>query len=757
MSDKILKIVETLSLEEKAKLCGGADFWNTVGAAEKGIPVIMMTDGPHGLRKQGGEADNLGINQSVPATCFPSAAAMANSWDTDLIEEVGRALGDECLAQGVSVLLGPGANIKRSPLCGRNFEYFSEDPFLSSHMAAAYIEGVQSKGVGCAIKHFAANNQEENRMAINAQVDERALREIYLASFEYAVKKAKPWLVMSAYNRLNGDFCSENARLLNNILRDEWGFDGAVVSDWGAVDDRVAALKSGLDLEMPGPSNAARIVKAVESGELDEDVLNQAVSRIAALALKAAENKQDEYKADYAANHLLAKRAAAESMVLLKNRSGVLPLRREGNLAVIGEFARKMRFQGAGSSRVNAAETDNVFEELANVAGAAVGITYAQGYSFENDDINGALVADALEAARDCENIVVIAGIPDKIESEGFDRADMRLPKNQNHLIEQLAALGKKMAVVLVGGAPVELPWLDKVDCLLAVYLGGQAVAGALAQVLYGDVCPSGKLAETWPEALEHNPSFLNFPGDGKTVQYNEGIFVGYRYYEAKKIKPMFPFGYGLSYTQFKYSNLRMDKDTLSENETLTATLAVKNEGHCAGKEIIQFYVAAPKTGTIRPVKELKGFIKVSLNPDEAKTVSVTLTSRDFAWYDSGAADWRLGAGEHRILVGASSTDIRLETTVQIAPQISPAKVYTEWSTFAEIMSDPAGAAILARSFADAAPQGDTHDEGLGVDVFELAKNVPLKKMIAMSGRGDTETAMGELLRALNGKNETRL
>lgn len=754
MDIKSEEIIRSLTLEEKARLCSGNGHWNTVSFPQKSVPGIMMTDGPHGLRKQKETEDPFDFFQSEPATCFPVACAMANSWDVELMREVGNALGDECLAQGVSVLLGPGINMKRSPLCGRNFEYFSEDPHHTAHMAAALIQGVQAQGVGCAVKHFALNNQETDRMTINVQADERALREIYLKAFAYVVQHAKPWMIMSAYNRLNGKFCSENEWLLRKILREEWGFEGLTVSDWGAVDNRVEALRAGLDLEMPesGPRNTRLIVKAVENKTLPEETLNQAAKRIVDLALRGNQNRKENFTVDYQCHHTLAKRAALESIVLMKNDNGVLPLSKKGDLAVIGALASRMRIQGAGSSRVNPAKEENLFEMLAKAATPAVGITYAQGYRVDTGTLDSVLVEEAIETARQCKSVLVLVGIPEEIESEGFDRKDMKLPDNQNRLIRELAKLDTNLVVVVVGGAPVELPWFDRVNALLTTYLGGQAMAGALVDVLYGNACPCGKLAETWPVALAHNPSYLNFPGDRKTVQYAESIFIGYRYYQKKKLQPLFPFGFGLSYTQFDYGNLNVSKTHIALGETLTVSASVTNTGSTAGKEIVQLYIAAPHDGAYpRPVRELKGFDKVMLQPGETKTVSFKLAHRDFAYYDPALRDWRVDAGGYCLQVAASSENICLEAEVEAEATKTESLPLTPWNTLGDIAAHPNGPQVLAQYFGrnkSAAENPDPHT--LGVNGFDLAKHMPMKKILQMACAEDPDRAMDALLQALN-------
>lgn len=510
MARDIQALIAQMTLEEKAALCSGLDFWHTQPIERLNIPSVMLTDGPHGLRKQSGSGDHLGLHDSVPATCFPSGAALASSWDRALIQEVGKALGEECQAEGVAVLLGPAANIKRSPLCGRNFEYFSEDPYLSSEIATAHIEGVQSQGVGTSLKHFAVNNQEHRRMTTNALVDERVLREIYLASFEGAVVHAQPWTVMCAYNRVNGEFCSENAYLLTDILRNEWGFDGIVVSDWGAVNERVPGLAAGLDLEMPGNGGVGdrKIVEAVRSGALDEAVLNRAVERLLTTVFRAVDARKPDASYDPDAHHALARRAARESMVLLKNADAILPLKREGRLAVVGAFAESPRYQGGGSSHINPTRLDNIREELVKAAGVDVDVRYAPGYSLDGDDVQPEWIQEAKDIAGQADVAVVFAGLPERYESEGYDRNHLQLPGNHRALIEAVASVQPNVIVVLSNGAPIEMPWLDNVKGVLECYLGGQALGGAIADVLFGDVSPSGKLAETFPQKLSHNPSF---------------------------------------------------------------------------------------------------------------------------------------------------------------------------------------------------------------------------------------------------------
>ena len=657
MQRDIKKLISQMTLEEKAGLCSGLDFWHLKGVERLGIPPIMVTDGPHGLRKQEQNADHVGINVSVPATCFPTAAGLASSWNRELVEKVGAALGEECQAEGVSVLLGPGANIKRSPLCGRNFEYFSEDPYLSSEMAASHIKGVQSQGVGTSLKHFAANNQEHRRMSVDAIVDERTLREIYLSSFEGAVKKGKPWTVMCSYNKVNGEYASEDEFLLTDILRDEWGFEGFVVSDWGAVNERVKGLEAGLDLEMPSSFGVgdSKIVEAVRNGILPEEILDKAVERVLNIIFKAVDNKKENATYDKEAHHQLAREVAKECMVLLKNEDKILPLKKQGTIAIIGEFAKRPRYQGGGSSHVNPTKLDDIYEQIKKSAGDNVNVIYAQGYSLEKDEVDEGLLKEAKHAAVQADVAVIFAGLPEHYESEGYDRQHMRMPESHCTLIEAVAQVQSNVVVVLSNGSPVEMPWLDKAKGVLEANLAGQTMGGAIADLLFGDANPSGKLSETFPKELSHNPSYLNFPGEGDKVEYREGIFVGYRYYDKKNLEPLFPFGYGLSYTTFEYSNLNISKNEILDTETVTVSVKVKNIGEITGKEVVQLYIRDIESSVIRPEKELKGFEKIELKPGEEKTVVFELDKRAFAYYNVDIGDWHVETGEFEILIGKSS------------------------------------------------------------------------------------------------------
>ena len=747
MKRDVKGIIREMTLEEKAGMCSGKDFWHLKGVERLGIPEVMVSDGPHGLRKQAAEADHLGLNESIKAVCFPTACATACSFDRDLLEEMGERIGDECQAEDLSVILGPAVNIKRSPLCGRNFEYFSEDPYLASQMAAAHIKGVQSKNVGTSIKHFAANNQEHRRMSCSSEVDERTLREIYLAAFETAIKEAKPDTVMCSYNRINGEFASENHWLLTEVLRDEWGFDGYVMSDWGAVNDRVKGLKAGLELEMPasGGTTDKEIVEAVKNGELDEAVLDRAVERILNIVFKFADNRQ-EGKFDKEEDHKLAAKIEAESMVLLKNE-GVLPLPTQGKkIAFIGKFAEAPRFQGGGSSHINSFKITGALEAAKEVAQ----VTYAQGYDIKEDVIDQDMLNQAVETAKEADVAVIFAGLPDAFESEGYDRSHMRMPQCQNTLISEIAKVQENVVVVLHNGSPVEMPWADEVKGILEAYLGGQAVGQAEVDVLFGKANPCGKLAETIPYKLADNPSYLNFPGDGQTVAYKEGVFVGYRYYDTKEMPVRYPFGYGLSYTTFEYSDLQLSADKIKDTDTLKVTLKVKNTGDRAGKEIVQLYVADKTGAACRPVKELKNFVKVELQPQEEKTVEMELDKRSFAWYNTQIHDWYAASGEYEILAAASSRDIRLKKTVYVESTTElPIHVHMN-TTIGELLENPRTKAVI-EGMTDSliehmgGSSGDEEEESAASEAIskemslKMMENSPLRTLRSFMGMSTGE------------------
>lgn len=649
---KYRELIDKMTLEEKAGLTSGMDFWHTKPIPRLGIPSMLLSDGPHGLRKQEWQSDHLGMHKSVPATCFPTAASLANSWDTDMIERLGRALGLEAASEGISVLLGPGCNIKRNPLCGRNFEYFSEDPYLSGKSAAALIRGVQSNGISACVKHFAANSQELRRMSNDSVVDERTLREIYLPSFEMAVKEGGVKCVMTSYNRLNGEYTNENTHLLQDILYGEWGYDGMVVTDWGGNNDRVKALVAGDNLEMPysGGDTDRYVAQAVRDGVISEELLNERVDKI--LDMIFTTRKAFDYKHyDKAEHHRLAAGFAEETAVLLKN-DGILPLR-SGSVAVIGDFAKTPRYQGAGSSLVNSTRVDNALDALRTEGVRIVG--FEPGYR-RGGGRSSRLCAKACELAMRAETVLLFLGLDEGGEAEGIDRSDMRLPENQLELLTALSAVSRNIVVVLSCGGAVEMPWQDRARAVVHGFLGGQAGATAMARLLTGKANFSGKLSETIPLRYEDMPSAPYYPGREKTSEYREGLFVGYRYFDTAQKPVLYPFGYGLSYTQFRYSGLKIDGDTVS--------FSVENTGKMSGAEVAQLYIAPKTNGTFRPAQELKGFVRITLAPNEKKRAEITLTDRSFALWSTKHNDWVVESGEYEILVGASSRDIRLHGTV---------------------------------------------------------------------------------------------
>lgn len=695
----IQELISQMTLAEKASLCSGRDFWHLKGIPRLGIPAIMVTDGPHGLRKQVGDPTRPGLTDTVPATCFPTASALAATWNRELLQEVGRALAEECKQEKVGVILGPGANIKRHPLCGRNFEYFSEDPYLSGEIARNHILGVQSLGIGTSLKHYAVNNQEYRRMVIDAVVDERALREIYLAGFEIAVKGAQPWTVMGAYNLVNGTYACEHPQLLDRILKEEWGHQGLVVSDWGATNDRVKALQAGLELEMPGPNsyNDAAIAAAVKEGLLEEAVLDSALQRVLALIFKAQAALAEDFSYDRDAHHALARRAAGEGAVLLKNESRSLPLDRSARVALIGQMAQTPRYQGAGSSLVEPSRMDSIYDAMVQIAGEGV-IDFAPGYTPDSLRVDQSLIDQAAALARQAEVAVVCVGLPENFEVEGLDRDQMGLPESHNRLIEAVAAANPRLVVVLSNGSPVEMPWIGRVPAVLEGYLGGQAGGGALAEILYGLTNPSGKLAETFPHKLEDVPSQAYFPGGPRTVEYRESIYVGYRFFDQVEKDVLFPFGHGLSYTEFEYSGLALSATRIGEDETLTASLLVKNIGSQAGQEVVQLYVSPTTPGAFRPPQELKGFAKLALEPGEQKRVAFDLGRRAFAYYSTELRDWHVESGEYEIRVGASSRDIRLRAVARVdsrLPEFDPA----ERDCLPAYMNFPADAEVSQADF----------------------------------------------------------
>ena len=750
MKTNMKELIGKMTLDEKISLLAGADFWHTAAVERLGIPAAMMCDGPNGLRKQDDKADHLGINQSIRAVCFPTSSAVAASFDRALAQEIGETLGAECQAEKVSMLLGPGVNIKRSPLCGRNFEYYSEDPYLSTEMAAAYIAGVQSKNVAACMKHFAANNQETRRMNGNSVVDERTLHEIYLASFEGAVKKAKPKSIMCAYNQINGSYGAENDLLNNEILRKTWGFDGFMVTDWGAIKNRVKGLGAGIDLEMPGsPSaqdNCRRVKEAVENSVVSEEELNTAVERLLNWIFWAAENRDDTAAFDYAADYQKAVKAAESCAVLLKN-SGVLPLAKSQKIALIGAFAEKPRYQGSGSSHINSYSVPTLRELTKDCEN----IRYAKGFTLTDETADAELETEALTLAADCDAVVVLAGLPERFETEGVDRKHMHLPENQNRLIAKLTAQHKNVIVVLHNGSPVEMPWAEDVAAILEMYLGGDGVSEATLTLLYGDANPSGKLAETFPLRLEDNPSYLSFPGENGVSEYREGIFVGYRYYDKKKMDVRFPFGHGLSYTTFAYSDFALSADTLQEGDAVEVSFTLTNTGSRAGAEAVQLYICAEGGQVIRPLKELKGFEKVYLQPGESRRVAFVIDKKSLAYYEPRLHDWYAAGGSYAVLIGSSSRDIRLQGKLAYTTTTTIPMVYTRDSSLGDLAGNPKAAMIFSSVKYEGATSNDA--AALGEAGNELAAammvEMPLGSLVSFGMMSDEQ--LDGLLAMLNG------
>ena len=770
----VKKLVNELTLEEKASLCSGADFWHTEAIDRLNIPAAMVSDGPHGIRKQENLADHMGVAESIKAIGFPTASAMACSFDRDLLHKVGDALGEECVAEDLAVLLGPGINMKRSPICGRNFEYYSEDPVVAGELGAAFVNGVQEHGVGTSLKHFAANNQEWRRMSISAEIDERTLRESYLAAFETVVKKAQPWTIMCSYNRINGVYSCENDWLLNKVLRDEWGFEGLVMTDWGAMDERVPSLKAGLDLEMPdchGETDKL-IVKAVQSGELEESVLDTAVERILTMVDKYLTARKGidpasmvhplpssvERGYDVAAHHALARTTAEQSAVLLKNED-ILPLQKDKKIAFIGEFAKVPRIQGGGSSHIN----NTSIESALDAAGDSV--SYAQGFHIDEETTDETLLQEAITLAKESDVAVIFAGLPDSFESEGFDRTHLNMPANQNELIARISEVQPNVVVVLHSGSPIAMPWLDKVAGVLQMYLAGQASGGAAVNLLFGDATPCGKLAETFPLHLEDNPSYLNFPGNREKVCYQEGVFIGYRYYDKKKMDVLFPFGYGLSYTDFTYSNMKVtvngknaaDVDMIKETDEIIVSADITNTGNCDGAEIVQLYIKNPVVYEIRPEKELRDFAKVFLKAGETKTVTFTLNARAFSYYETRIHDWYAESGDYEILLASSSRDIRLQDTVSITGSKKIPFVADHITTCEDVeLFAKDGSALdemLRRSgFAEATDHDG--DDSMGSGTADMMKamftGTPLHSILSFSSEELTYEDIQDTIRKLN-------
>ena len=756
-------IVTKMTLQEKIEYISGYTSFSLRAIPRLGIPEIKLADGPQGIR-----------NHAPKSTLYPSGILSASTWNRELLYKLGQGLGQDAKARGVNILLGPGVNIYRAPLCGRNFEYFGEDPYLTGETAKQYILGVQSEGVIATIKHFAANNQEWRRMSISAEIDERTLREIYLAAFETVVKKAQPWTIMCSYNRINGVYSCENDWLLNKVLRDEWGFEGLVMTDWGAMDERVPSLKAGLDLEMPdchGETDKL-IVKAVQSGELEESVLDTAVERILTMVDKYLTARKDidpasmvhplpssvERGYDVAAHHALARTTAEQSAVLLKNED-ILPLQKDKKIAFIGEFAKVPRIQGGGSSHIN----NTSVESALDAAGDSV--SYAQGFHIDEETTDETLLQEAITLAKGSDVAVIFAGLPDSFESEGFDRTHLNMPANQNELIARISEVQPNVVVVLHSGSPIAMPWLDKVAGVLQMYLAGQASGGAAVNLLFGDATPCGKLAETFPLHLEDNPSYLNFPGNREKVCYQEGVFIGYRYYDKKKMDVLFPFGYGLSYTDFTYSNMKVtvngknaaDVDVIKETDEIIVSADITNTGNCDGAEIVQLYIKNPVVYEIRPEKELRDFAKVFLKAGETKTVTFTLNARAFSYYETRIHDWYAESGDYEILLASSSRDIRLQDTVSItgSKKIPFVADYITTCEDVELFAKDGSALdemLRGSGFAEATDHDG--DDSMGSGTADMMKamftGTPLHSILSFSSEELTYEDIQDTIRKLN-------
>ncbi|MDR0594935.1 MAG: glycoside hydrolase family 3 C-terminal domain-containing protein [Bifidobacteriaceae bacterium] len=712
-------------IEAKVALTGGADFWHSQAVEAIGLPQVMLTDGPHGVRKAAAHADGLsGIGQAVPATCFPPAVGLSATWDRDLVRQVGVALGEESVALGVGVLLGPGVNLKRSPLCGRNFEYFSEDPFITGELAAALVTGIQSEGVGASVKHFAANNQETDRMRRDSQIDQRTLRELYLRAFQKVVTEARPWTVMCSYNQVNGTHAAENHFLLTEVLRDEWGHDGLVVSDWGATHDRVAALKAGLDLEMPAnPAHQAAVLKALANGDIDQATVEQAYGRVEKVLRRAADRlAASTGKFDAAAHHALARRAAAQAVVLLAN-DGVLPLAAGAKLAVVGEFARTPRYQGAGSSRVNPTRLDNALDAIRALAGQDA--PFAAGFTTDPASPAGPDAHDqAVAIAEQAEVVLVFLGLGENQESEGYDRDTMDLPAEQLALLEDILAVNRNVVVIVSNGSSVLLPFASRVRAVVEGWLLGQAGGPALADVLFGLVNPSGKLTETIPKRAQDVPSYPHFPGDRSGVRYGEGLFVGYRGYDARQLEVAYPFGHGLSYTSFDYSDLAVAPTATG----LRVELTVTNTGARAGREVVQVYVGLPASKVVRAPRELKGFASLTLEPGGSARTVIEIANQDLAHWSVLDQGWAVEGGDYLVEVGASSRDLRLSTTVTLAGD-EPPRPLTLQSTLSEALAVPAFANLWEQM------AGPALGGPVDAEVARMMADAPLSALVAFSGQ----------------------
>jgi len=747
--EPIVDTVAQLTRKEKASLTSGADFWHTQAIERVGIPSLMMTDGPHGLRKQEGAGDALGLGASVPSTCFPPAVGIGSAFDPELTARVGAAIAHEAIVQDVSVVLGPGINIKRSPLCGRNFEYYSEDPLVAGVVGAGFIRGLQAEGVGGCVKHFAANNQETDRMRVSADIDERPLREIYLRAFQQVIELSRPWTVMCSYNRINGVYSSENPWLLTTVLRDEWGFDGLVMSDWGAVDNRVAGLPAGLDLEMPssGGASPALIVSAVESGEIDESALDAAARRAVQLTRRAADRPAAGGEIDVDAHHALAREAAGRSIVLLKNEGGLLPLDAqdaEASIAVIGAFAKHPRYQGAGSSLINPTRLDTAWDAIS--AAAMGSVAYAPGFPLAGAESEGgdadALREDAVAAATGADAAIVFVGLPAADQSEGYDRTHIDLPADQLAVIDAVVAANPRTVVVLSNGGAVLLPFRDAVPAIVEGWLLGQAGGSATADVLFGAVNPSGKLTETIPLRIEDTPSFGNFPGESGHVRYGEGIFVGYRGYDLKRLDVAYPFGHGLSYTTFRYGEVTAEATDAGD---VVVTVPVTNTGTRTGREIVQVYASLPGSAVERPVRALAGFTTVEIAAGEQARVEITLRRNDLAYWDVRLGQWALESGDYTIEVGASSRDIRATTTVGVAGDDTSVPL-TLHSSVTDVLADEVAGPTLRAAMGSFL----SGDEASDAATLKAMEGFPVGGIVGFTGPDVTAHSIQELLDRAN-------
>jgi beta-glucosidase len=787
--DAAAALVARMTVEEKASLCSGRDFWTTEPVERLGVPSVLVTDGPHGVRLQQGDTDHLGISRSVPATCFPTASALAATWDRDLLGEVGGAIARECLEFGVDVLLGPGVNLKRSPLCGRNFEYLSEDPLVAGELATAFIAAVQARGVGTSLKHFAGNDQEHRRLVVDAIYDDRTLRELELTAFELPVTRARPWTVMGAYNRLNGSYACEHPWLLADLLRGEWGHAGIVVTDWGATNDRVAGLAAGCDLEMPATdgSTDAAIVDAVRDGHLDETALDAAATRLVGLALLARANRRPDATFDRDSHHALARRVAADAAVLCRNEDAALPIRDTDTVALLGAFAETPRFQGTGSSRINPTRVDDLRAELTAILGDDR-VAFSLGYDHPTE-LSDRLIAAAVATAEQADVAIVCVGLPDGYENEGNDRTHLRLPATHDALVAAVAAVHERVVVVLANGAPVEMPWVDDVEAVLEGYLGGQAGAGGLADVLAGVVNPSGHLAETFPRHLDDDPASRHFPGGPATVQHREGLYVGYRFHDTVDGDVLFPFGHGLSYTTFDLTDVALDRDeiapdALADRACVTVTVDVTNTGDRAGKQVVQAYVRDLESCVYRPDRELRAFTKVALEPGETTRVELELGHRAFAFWDVEAGDWSVEPGRFEILVGVSSRDLRGSAPLTVTgepfdlrdepaiyrdpprylevdtisyeallgrplpPERASGRPFTRNSTISEVAHTPAGW-VLARYFERELRAGFGDDPANQALISSMLEHSPLR---TLSMGGISAERIDDLVDLVNGR-----